>query len=288
MSRHIVVGLGEVLWDIFPDERRLGGAPANVAYHVEVLGEEGVISSRVGSDDLGSELVTQLSDRGLRTDAIQTDPELPTGTVQVTFEKGDPRFEITENVAWDALEWNHEMAVLATSCDAAAFSTLSQRCETTRQTVHTFLKSMKPDAFRVLDVNLRPPFVDEQIIKDSIRLANVVKFNRDERSVIGEMYGVNDGVEKWLLDEQDLRLVVLTKGSEGCALFAPDGKVEQPGVKVDTGEGDAVGVGDAFVAAVIHELLRDASAKRIATFANRYAALVAKKKGGMPEMMLHA
>ncbi len=284
MSRHVIVGLGEVLWDVFPDGRRLGGAPANVAFHAEVLGEEGVIVSRVGSDELGSELIEELAGRGLRTDAVQIDPALPTGTVEVTFEGEEPQFEISENVAWDALEWNHELALLATTCDAACFSTLSQRSEATRRTIHTFLQSMKPGAYRVLDVNLRPPFVDPEIVHQSIALANVVKYNRDERSMIARMFGVED-VETWLLSDEsdlDVDLVVLTRGSDGCVLFTETDRVEQPGHEVDTSEGDAVGVGDAFIAIVIHELLRDASLVNIASFANRYAAIVAKKKGGMP------
>lgn len=281
MSRHVVVGLGEVLWDVFPDGLRLGGAPANVAFHADVLGEDGVIVSRVGSDELGSDLVKGLSSRGLRTDAIQVDPEAPTGTVQVTFEGDEPRFEITENVAWDALEWTHEIALLATTCDAACFSTLSQRCEMTRRTIHTFLRTMKPGAFRVLDVNFRPPFVNREVVRQSIALADIVKYNRGERSAIAEMFGVED-VEAWLLSDQDVKLVVLTRGADGCALYTQSGQVEQPGVEVDTSEGDAVGVGDAFVATVIHELLREAKLDRIARFANRYAAIVAKKKGGMP------
>jgi fructokinase len=281
MSRHVIVGLGEVLWDVFPDEQRLGGAPANVAFHVEVLGEEGVIASRIGSDALGSELIERLSARGLRTDAIQIDPALPTGTVRVTFDELEPKFEITDNVAWDALEWNHELALLATTCDAACFSTLSQRCETTRRTIHTFLRSMKPGTLRVLDVNLRPPFVDQEIIRESIEAADVIKYNRAERSVIGKMFGVED-VESWLLSDMDVKLVVETRGPDGCALFTETERVEKDGIEVDTSDGDAVGVGDAFIATVIHELLREASLERIANFANRYAAIVAKKKGGMP------
>ncbi|MGD8415395.1 MAG: PfkB family carbohydrate kinase, partial [Candidatus Latescibacterota bacterium] len=172
---------------------------------------------------------------------------------------------------------------LATSCHAAAFSTLSQRGENTRATVRTFLKSMRPDAIRILDVNLRPPYVDRDIIRDSIALADVVKFNHDERVLLGEMFET-DSVEEYLLSEKGIHLAILTRGSEGCSLFTPDEQVDQPGIEVDTSDGDAVGVGDSFVAAVIHEMLRDAPVKRIAAFANRYAAIVAQKKGGMPEM----
>ena len=278
-----VVGLGEVLWDVFPDGKRLGGAPANVAYHAENLGEEGVIASRVGDDDLGNELLENLARRELRTDAIQTDPELPTGTVQVTFDDGEPSYEIVAPVAWDNLAWNHELALLATSCDAVAFSTLSQRSASSRLAVTTFLRSMKPGAWRVLDVNLRPPFIDDDVILQSIQLANVVKYNLDERAHIANILG-SELVEETLLESLGTDLVILTRGADGCVIQSADGRSEQAGVEVDTSEGDPVGVGDSFVAAVIHELLREAPIDRIAKFANRYAAMVARKRGAMPEM----
>lgn len=276
-----IVGLGEVLWDVFPDQQRLGGAPANVAFHAERLGEICVVVSRVGDDALGRQLVADLGATGLETDWIQIDTSLPTGTVNVSFDGDEPRFEITSDVAWDNLHWDHKTALLATSCDAAAFSTLSQRSKQTRESVQTFLQSMKPGAWRALDVNFRPPFVDKEVIDESIGFANVVKYNRDEREQLAAMFGVSD-IEDWLLNDRGVELCVLTRGSEGCALYTSDANVEEAGVEVDTSGGDAVGVGDAFLACVLHELLRKAPLHRIASMSNRYAAIVAKRRGGMP------
>jgi fructokinase len=285
MSRHIVVGLGEVLWDIFPDGKRLGGAPANCAYHAEVLGEEGIIVSRVGEDELGSALVGQLDDRGLNTDYIQRDPLASTGTVNVTIVDDEPSFSISADVAWDRLEWGFELAVLATRCDAVCYSTLCQRNEVTRGTVETFLKSVKPEALRVLDVNLRPPFFDTEVIDRSIELAGIVKYNQQEGLALAKMFGV-EHLAEWLIDLRGVDVIFETRGADGCLVQTSEGATEISGVRVDTSQGDAVGVGDAFTAAVIHELLRGATPQHAARFANRYAAIVAKKRGGMPEMML--
>ena len=283
MSRHIVVGLGEVLWDIFPEEKRLGGAPANAAYHTEVLGEEGIIVSRVGDDALGSELIRRLAEKDLNTSYIQTDAEAPTGTVEVTVTDGEPCYTITPNVAWDQLEWTHELAVLATRCDAVCFSTLCQRESATRHAVETFLQSTKPGTLCVLDVNLRPPFIDKEVVESSINLAGIIKYNQDEAAALSEMFEQDD-LASWLIEERDVTLVLETKGANGCAFRSVDETGEIPGLSVDTSEGDPVGVGDAFTAAVVHELLRGATPAHAAKFANRYAAIVAKKRGGMPEM----
>jgi fructokinase len=278
-----IVGLGETLWDLFPDFRRPGGAPCNAAYHAAQLRNRGVIVSRVGADALGQDMRTFLEDRGLDTSFLQVDGEFATGTVGVTFENGEPSYAIAERVAWDRIAFSDELAELAASCGAVCYESLSQRSETTRSTVLRFLQHVRPQAFCIFDVNLRPPFVDRDVLHESIVMADVVKMNREERSTISSMFGRRD-VERWMQDQMNVQLVCVTLGADGCELFEGDRRFSRRAEPVDTSEGDSVGVGDAFVAALAHGLVRQWRRDECLGFANRYAALVATRKGGMPEL----
>lgn len=279
----LVVGLGEVLWDVFPDARLLGGAPANVAYHASVLGNEGLVASRVGDDELGEALVAELRAKGLNPEYVQRDASHATGTVQVTFANGDPRYEIVRDVAWDFLAATPDWDRLASTCSAACFSTLAQRSETSRETIESFLAGMGPDALRVLDVNLRPPFVSETVLKSSIDRANVVKYNHQEGLFLKRLFW-KDNLESWLTGELGIRVVCVTKGAEGCELFTTDKQVSIASPPVDTAHGDAVGAGDGFSAALIDGLLRGLPLESVARRANLYAGQVASRKGAMPDM----
>jgi len=279
----LVVGLGEVLWDVFPDARLLGGAPANVAYHASVLGNEGLVASRVGNDELGEALVAELRVKGLNPEYVQQDPTHATGTVQVTFANGDPRYEIVRDVAWDFLASTPDWDRLASACSAACFSTLAQRSETSRETIEGFLAGMGPDALRVLDVNLRPPFVSETVLKSSIDRANVVKYNHQEGLFLKRLFWKDD-LEAWLTDELGIRVVCVTKGADGCQLFTSDKRVSIASSSVDTSQGDPVGAGDGFSAALIDGLLKGLPLDLVARRANQYAGHVASKKGAMPDM----
>lgn len=279
-----VVGLGEVLWDVFPEEQLLGGAPANVAYHASALGNEGLVASRVGEDELGDELRRELSKRGLDTTPIQTDPTAPTGTVQVTFsDRGDPRYEIVRDVAWDCLEWTSEWQTLAERSSAVCYSTLAQRETQSRTTVERFLEATAPHCVRVLDVNLRPPFVNEDILRSSIAHATVVKYNYQEGRFLKRLFWQDD-LEAWLCKEQGIGLVCVTRGADGAELFTQEEHVTVAAGSVDTSQGDPVGAGDAYSAALIDGLLKGLPLEEVAQRANRYAGLVASLKGGMPEV----
>ncbi|HEY5564694.1 MAG TPA: carbohydrate kinase [Rhodothermia bacterium] len=280
---NLIVGLGEVLWDIFPDERRLGGAPANVAYHAAVLGNESVVASRVGGDELGTDLTAQLSDKGVGVACIQTDTAHPTGTVQVTFVEGEPRYEIVRDVAWDFLAWTEDWKNLAENCSAVCFSTLSQRSPVSRATIERFLDATSPDCLRVLDVNLRPPFVNEAILRSSIQRANVVKYNYQEHLFLERLF-LKDNVERWLCRDAGVDVVCMTRGAAGCDLFTRDSRASVDARKIDTGGGDPVGAGDAFSAALIDGLLKHLALQDVARRANHYAGMVAARRGGMPEM----
>jgi len=278
-----VVGLGEVLWDVFPDQRRPGGAPANVAYHAGVLGNRGVIASRIGDDARGDELRDYLETQGIDCSGLQVDDTHPTGTVQVHMEDGEPSYLITEDVAWDHLTMDEALGALAATTDAVCFSTLSQRDPQTRSTIRAFLDAVPADALRILDVNLRPPHYDGDVLRASIARADVVKCNEHEWDLLGTLVGT-DEVDAWLMDAQDIQLVCLTRGAKGSALLTARERIHRPAPEVDASDGDAVGVGDAFLATITHHLLRDASLERMLTAANRYAAYVVTQRGGMPSV----
>lgn len=281
-----IVGLGEVLWDVFPDAERPGGAPANVAYHARVLGNEGVVASRVGDDERGAALQDVLQEQGLPLDGLQVDAAHPTGTVTVTIENGEPSYTIAEDVAWDHLAMDDAFERLAASADAVCFSTLAQRAKPSRSTIQAFLDAARPEALRILDVNLRPPFDDADVLRASIARADVVKCNEPEWNVLGDLLGTDD-VADWLFTNQDVRLLCLTHGSAGSELRTPEERVRQKAPTVDASTGDAVGVGDAFLATITHHLLHDAPLSRMLEAANTYAAYVVTRQGGMPAVPDH-
>ncbi len=276
-----IVGLGEVLWDVFADHKRPGGAPCNVAYQAAQLGHRGIVATRVGADALGEELVTFLHGRGVDTSCIQTDQEHPTGTVEVTITDGEPSYVITENVAWDYLVLDDRLRHIAATADAICYVSLAQRAPTTRATIQAMLTMAHPDALRVFDVNLRPPFIDVNVLIDSFAHANVVKMGEGEAEDVARLLGRSD-LTNWLLNEQGAEVVCITRGKDGAELITKEAQALRKGERVDTSGGDAVGVGDAFLAATTHGLLRRWPLADVLDFANRYAALIVTKRGGMP------
>src|SRR5262245_276043 len=218
-----IVGLGEMLWDVFPDGPRFGGAPANFACHAAMLGANSFVVSQVGADALGHQAVAALGGYGVNTEQVARSPDRPTGTVQVALDSaGKPRFTISENVAWDAIPWLASLAGLAARTDAVCFGTLAQRQATSRQTIRQFLEATRPDCLRIFDVNLRPPFVDPSTILDSLRLARAVKLNDDELPVVAALAGMSGSeidMMRQLRERYDLQLVALTRGARGAALL---------------------------------------------------------------------
>lgn len=285
MNRHTVVGLGELLWDLFPAGKQLGGAPANFAYISSLLGEDGVPASRVGQDELGAEALRRLGTLGLSTEYIQQDADHPTGTVKVDVDSaGQPQFEITEFVAWDFLGWTHRWQELADKADAVCFSTLAQRSEHSRSAMRSFLLAMRADAVRVCDVNLRQHFFNAQIVSESMKLATIVKLNHEELPRVMKLLDLehrNDAASaRSLLLTFDLQLVCITRGENGSLLISCDGSAEHSGFKVRVA--DTVGAGDAFTAALIHGHLQRKSLAQINENSNRVGAWVASQVGGTP------
>jgi fructokinase len=282
--RSIVIGAGELLWDCFPEGRRAGGAPANVAFHADQLGCRGVILSRVGGDDDGRELLAELERHDLETGMIQVDEDLPTGRVTVdASDPGRPKYRIHDDVAWDALAFDASVEALMHRAAAICVGTLAQRCETSRRTLHRSLDAAS-GALRVYDVNLRPEGYRREWIEQTLAKVQIVKLNLDEVEVLNEMLSVAAAVESFgsrLIERFGLELVCITRAERGCLLVSRSERIDIPGTPVD--EADAVGAGDAFTAALITARLRGFTLEDAGRLANDVGALVAQRHGAMPE-----
>src|SRR6267154_2681277 len=283
-GKHTIVGLGELLWDLLPAGKQLGGAPANFAYITNLLGDKGVTASRVGNDSLGDEALQRLTQLGVSAQFVQRDALHPTGSVKVEIDRGQPRFEILQPVAWDFLDWSEPWQQLATEADAVCFGSLAQRSAQSQSTIRSFLTATRPQAVRVFDVNLRQNFYSRQVLADSMKLATIVKLNHEELPKIMHLFELENRGEKEsaqrLLSLHDLNLVCITRGDGGSLLISAKECSEHPGIKVKVA--DTVGAGDAFTAAMVHGYLRGSSLAEINETANRVGAWVASQSGATP------
>ena len=280
-----VVGLGEVLWDLFPGRACLGGAPANFAYITTLMGDHGMVASRVGQDSRGLEALRHLEELRLDIDHVQTDREHPTGTVNVDVDgNGIPRFDIAQPVAWDHLQWTADWEHLAQTADAVCFGSLAQRSPVSRATVQLFLKSTARSTLKVFDVNLRQGFYSQEVLADSMMLADILKLSDDELPKIMVLSGISHKDElssaRQLIDRYELELVSITRGGRGSLLVSADSASEHGGFKVHVA--DTVGSGDAFTAGLVHEYLHGASLDLMNEVANLVGAWVASEVGAMP------
>lgn len=282
-----IVGLGEALYDVFPDETRLGGAPLNAAVHAHQLGNKGVMVSRVGKDELGRRIAAELRARGMTADYVQVDSERPTGTVNVRFDsEGQPEYEIVRGVAWDAIEFTPELEAPAEGCDAVCFGTLAQREQRSRETIARFLGAAER-AVRLLDVNLRQDFYSREIIEGSCAAATAVKLNKAELDELARMLDLGGGPDeaaRALLERFDLEWVALTSGPLGTKVCTGEGWFEAEAVPADEKDADPVGAGDAAAAALLHGVVRGWDWKRTLTLANRLGAFVASRRGACPPL----
>lgn len=284
-KKHIVVGLGELLWDLFPEGKQLGGAPANFAYITSLLGDEGIPASRLGPDDLGAQAIRRLSELGLPTEFIQKDPSRPTGTVKVEVDAaGQPRFEISESVAWDFLEWTTQWQELAGRADAVCFGSLGQRSAESRATIRSFVRATRQEAVRVFDVNLRQRFYSAEVLSESMQMAAIVKLNHEELPRLMQLFELEHRGEeasaRRLAALYNLKLVCITRGNGGSLLANAEGCSAHEGFPVKVA--DTVGAGDAFTAALVHEYLRRSSLERMNDVANRMGSWVASQVGATP------
>jgi len=280
----IVVGLGELLWDLLPAGKQLGGAPANFAYITTLLGGRGIPLSRVGKDDQGAEALRRLTQLGLPTSFVQIDSHRPTGTVKVELKAGQPRYEISESVAWDFLEWTPEWQKLAGQADAVCFGSLAQRSPQSRETIRSFLQATSPRAVHIFDVNLRGDFYSPELLAESMSLANIVKLNDEELPNIMRLGGLVHGDEKSSAEKlrslYGLELVCITRGNRGSLLRSKSGLNVHPGFNVKVV--DTIGAGDAFTAGLTHEYLHGASLDGMNEVANLLGAWVASQAGATP------
>ena len=285
-----IIGLGEILWDLLPGGKQLGGAPANLACHAAALGEQGIIASRVGNDPLGHEICTRLAAMGLTTRYIQRDPTQPTGTVPVQINAaGQPEFNITPDVAWDKIAWTPEWDALAAKADAVCFGSLAQRSPISHETIHRFLRATRPEAIRLFDVNLRQDHYSSSVLDISLRRATIVKLNDTELPRVIQLLGLGmddsediESIARRLLCVYELDLVCVTRGAHGSLLVSNDETVTHPGYPAQIT--DTVGSGDAFAAAVIHHRLRGTPLAAISQAANRLGAYVASQAGATPAL----
>lgn len=285
MARPIIVGIGEVLWDMLPGGRQLGGAPANFAYHAHALGAVGVVVSRVGDDEPGRDVLRRLEALGLDVAHVTTDPHHPTGRVDVRLDaRGVPDYLIHEGVAWDFLRATPALLDLAARADSVCFGTLAQRSPVSRDAIRAFLRTARPQCLRVFDVNLRQSYFDRATVHDLLSESNVLKLNDAELPVLARLLGTGgegDGAIEALLLKYDLRLVALTRGPYGSALYTPTRTSDHPGITADK-VADTVGAGDAFTAALVLGLLKGHDLDHINAFANRLASYVCSQPGATP------
>lgn len=280
-----VVGLGEVLWDLLPGGACLGGAPANFAYITTLMGDQGIVASRVGEDSRGIDALRRMEDLGLNIDHIQTDREHPTGVVNVKLDgDGMAQYDIAHPVAWDFLRWTSDWERLASNVDAICFGSLAQRSETSRDTIRSFVAAVPKHTVKVFDVNLRQAYYSREVLAESIKLADIVKLNDEELPKIMSLMKLPHKDEvtsaRRLLRECDLDTVCITRGGRGSLLAQKDDVSEHPGFKIRVA--DTVGSGDAFTAGLVHEYLHGASLDLMNEVANLVGAWVASEVGAMP------
>ncbi len=302
-ARRLVLGIGELLWDVLPagaepnspgeSLKLLGGAPANFTVMAARLGNHAVLLSRIGRDDLGRRALELLDSLPLDTSVVDIDPAHETGRVTVEFIKNEPEYTIHEPAAWDFLRALDEWIKLAERADAVCFGSLAQRSTQSRQTIQTLVAATPARCIRVFDVNLRPPYICSEIVQESLELATVAKMNEGELPQVLALLGVeNDGgpakdglrngAGRLLRLFPGLQLVAITRGARGSLLVDREQWNEHPGIQVSVGDG--IGAGDAFTAALVHYMLRGEPLSRLSEAGNRWGSWVASQSGAMPRL----
>jgi len=281
-----IVGLGEVLWDLLPAGKQLGGAPANFVCHAHALSAHARLISRVGEDAEGSEILASFQSRGIPTDTIAIDPAAPTGTVSVEVGAGGhAHYTIHENVAWDRIEADATGLDAVHRADAVCFGSLAQRTRFATASIATLLAATRPNALRIFDINLRPPYIDADVIARSLAAANVLKLNEQELPVLAAQFQLTGTPAEQLAslaERFSLRLVAFTRGDKGSLLYSEGQLVEHPGLPATVR--DTVGAGDSFTAAVTVGFLRQWPLEIISDRANAIAAFVCSQSGATPPL----
>ena len=285
MKRYIV-GLGEALWDVLPEGKKLGGAPANFAYHAGQFGLDTIAISALGEDALAEETIEALKEHGLNY--LMPRVPYPTGTVQVTLaEGGIPTYDIKEGVAWDNIPYTDEMAEIAKNSRAVCFGSLAQRNKVSRENIRKFLADTPADCLKICDINLRQQFYSKEILEDSFRLCNILKINDEELVVVNRMFGY-DGLDmrqtcEKMVQDYGLKMLVLTCGTNGSYVFTDDGLTSfQDTPKVEVA--DTVGAGDSFTGSFCACILNGKSVQEAHKTAVAVSAFVCTQNGAMPTL----
>ena len=282
---NLIIGMGEALWDVLPTGKKIGGAPANFAFHVSQFGLPSCVVSAIGDDTLGTEIIENFTSKGLNQH-IEKVP-YPTGTVQVEIDQaGIPQYDIKENVAWDNIPYTDELEALAKRTKAVCFGSLAQRNIVSRTTINKFLDAMpkNDETLIVFDVNLRQGFYNKEILCNSMQKCNILKINDEELVTVSRMFGY-PGIDLqdkcWiLLGKYNLKMLILTCGINGSYVFTPGNVSFYPTPKVEVA--DTVGAGDSFTAAFISSIIKGKEIKEAHRLAVETSAFVCTKKGAMP------
>ena len=288
MKKPRIISFGEVLWDLFPDGGRFGGAPANFACHAALQGAEVTICTAVGDDSYGDDAIRILSEYDIDVSLVQTVATAPTGTASVNLDdEGKPSFLFQDNSAWDQLQWTDDIATKILSADAICFGTLGQRSEMARQTTQRALEvAGRAKIPRVVDINLRPPFFDAKIIRESIQLASILKMSDEEVETVCAVFEIDlrQGLEaalRCLMELGQLKMIVVTRGSEGALLLTTDEISVQAGIPTEVI--DTVGAGDAFTAAFLIRELQGSARSQNLLESCKFAAEVCRHAGAVPK-----
>lgn len=281
-NQPVVVGIGELLWDVLPTGKRAGGAPVNFVYHATQMGAEGYAISAVGNDVSGTEIIQELDKNHIVSSYIST-VEHPTGSVMVELKNGIPSYTIIEGVAWDYIPLTQEAIDLMKRADAVCYGTLAQRASGSRETLRTLLSYMAPEALRFFDINIRQSYYSKELIESLLEQSNVFKINDEELELLRSMFaleGTTEEVCRKLVRKYDLRYLVLTAGAEFSTIYSPteESTIPTPRVKVV----DTVGAGDSFSGAFVYSILTGKSLHEAHRKAVEVAAFVCTQSGAWP------
>ena len=288
--KNLIIGMGEALWDVLPEGKKIGGAPANFAYHVSQFGLNSLAISAIGNDKLGDEIVANFDEKKLNYKLERV--AYPTGTVMVELDgDGVPVYDIRQNVAWDNIPYTDALKELARNSRAVCFGSLAQRSDVSRRTINDFIKDMGDDdcTLKIFDINLRQNFYSKEIICNSLEQCNVLKINDEELEIVSGMFDLR-GVDfkedcRMLLERYNLRMLILTCGINGSYVFSPEGMSFVDTPKVDVA--DTVGAGDSFTAAFIASILKGKSIEEAHRRAVDVSAYVCTQNGAMPQLPGH-
>src|ERR1700743_1345772 len=286
MEAPLILGIGELLWDLLPEGPRLGGAPANFTVMAAKLGNHAALLSSIGGDGVGRSAVQSLDELGADTEFLQIDAAHETGRVTVALKSGQPEYTIHQPAAWDFLALSDEWIQLAERAHAICFGSLAQRSLTSKQSIQELIAQTRQQCICIFDVNQREPFYTSEVVQESLELATVLKMNDAEVPIVTGLLGLEAEVdlrsasERFLNEFPNLRLVAITRGGQGSLLVARDGWNQHPGIPIEVV--DTIGAGDAFTAAMTHYLLRGAGLATLNEAGNRWGSWVASQSGAMP------